>query len=116
MELGPGEHAPELSLAEVAVDHLDLVDSDLRAAVGVPGVEVGMAVVVEDIAIVIPKKRLIVGTPPIFAKGPVASPLVTQLRTKPGRRLCARGCGASRSDPMGHRKIWTGIWTGLSTG
>lgn len=47
MQLGPRKHQAQLALWKVAVDDLNLVESDLRAAVGVPGVKVRVAVVVK---------------------------------------------------------------------
>lgn len=61
MWLGPGEHEAQLSAPERAFDDLKSFDLDLRAAVGMTGVEVRRVVIVEYIAITIPKKRLMVG-------------------------------------------------------
>jgi hypothetical protein len=47
MKLRPGEHQAQLPQTKITVDHLDFVDSNLGAAVGMPGMEVGMAMVVE---------------------------------------------------------------------
>jgi hypothetical protein len=47
VQFSPGEHEAKLSAAEAALDHLQRVDADLRAALGVAGVEVGRTVIVE---------------------------------------------------------------------
>jgi hypothetical protein len=54
-----------------AVDHLDHVDADLRGALGVAHVNRGWPWSSQYIATVSPKKRLIVGTPPMVADTPV---------------------------------------------
>ncbi len=46
MELGPGEHEPELAAGEAALDRLEGVDPDLGVTVGVLGVEMRVTVVV----------------------------------------------------------------------
>jgi hypothetical protein len=47
VKLGPGEHEPQLASCEIALDHVDLVNSDLGVTVSVPGMEVRVAVIVE---------------------------------------------------------------------
>ncbi len=47
MQLGPGQHEPQLPDVKVAFDYLDLVDPDLRLPVGVTRVKVRMPVIVE---------------------------------------------------------------------
>jgi hypothetical protein len=61
MELSPSEDEAELSAAEVAVDDLEIVDAHLRFSFGMTGMEMREAMVSKNIAIMIPKKRLIVG-------------------------------------------------------
>lgn len=48
MELGPREYEAELAAAEVAVDHLKVVDPDLGFAFSVARMEVREAVIVEE--------------------------------------------------------------------
>ncbi len=46
MQLGPGQHQPQLPDSQAALDDLDLVDPDLRLPIGVTGMEVRMTVIV----------------------------------------------------------------------
>jgi hypothetical protein len=79
MKLCPGEDEAELSSAQAAVDDLEVVDSDLGFAFGVTCMEMREAMIVENIAIVIPKKRLMVGTPGIMPRSAVARRCVLRL-------------------------------------
>jgi hypothetical protein len=59
MKLCPRENQSQLPSFEAAVDHIDHLDPDSRAPIRMPRVEVRASMI---ILIVIPKKRLIVGT------------------------------------------------------
>jgi hypothetical protein len=84
----PGEHEAKLATAEGALNCIERIDGDLRLAFGMAGVEMRQAVVVEDIATVIPKKRLIVGTPR-WCRSP---------RSARARPALARKCCPDRHD------------------
>jgi FMN-dependent NADH-azoreductase len=47
MELRPGEYEPQLAPAEAALDDLESVDPYLRRSVGMSGVKVRRAVIIE---------------------------------------------------------------------
>lgn len=55
MQLGPGQHEPQLADVKAAFDYLDLVDPDLRLPVGVTRVKVRCPWSSKYIAITIPK-------------------------------------------------------------
>jgi hypothetical protein len=76
MQLRPRQDQPELPTREAAVDCLHGVDSYLRAPSRVTGMEMWRSVVVTNIAITIPKKRLIVGTSTIVPCRAVATHLI----------------------------------------
>src|ERR1700733_8779587 len=46
MQLGPGQHEPQLPNVHAALDDLDLIDPDLRLPIGMASVKVRMAVIV----------------------------------------------------------------------
>ncbi len=54
MELCPGEDETKLPSPQAALKHLQIVNADLGASVGVIGVEVRVTMILEDIEIVIP--------------------------------------------------------------
>ena len=62
MELRPREHETQLLARKVAIDHLEVVDPDLRLPSAWRAWKCGYPWSSKNIAIVIPKKRLIVGT------------------------------------------------------
>ncbi len=61
MQLRPRQHQAEGPSTERALDHLDLVDAHLGFSIWMAGVEVRAAVSSKNLAIEIPRKRLIVG-------------------------------------------------------
>jgi hypothetical protein len=48
VELSPSEDEAELAAAQVAVDHLEIVDADLRFSFSMAGMEMREAMVVEE--------------------------------------------------------------------
>ena len=91
MQLGPGQHEPQLPDVKVAFEDLDLVDPDLRLPVGVTRVKVRMPVIVEVHCDHDPKKRQIVGTMPDGAA--------------PARRLLPSHSSRRRGRPSSHQSV-----------
>ncbi|MGA8744592.1 MAG: hypothetical protein WB507_01860 [Solirubrobacterales bacterium] len=65
VELCPRQDETQLAARQAALDHLQLIDTNLGLALGMAGMEMRVAMVVKYISMTIPKKLLMRGIEPL---------------------------------------------------
>jgi hypothetical protein len=95
MQLRPGEHESQLAASQAAVDHLERVDPNLRAALRMSRMEMRWTVVLEEHGDRYPEEAADVGTPRIVCRSQrLAYNVLTRARLSFGK-----ASGPTRQEP-----------------